>query len=72
MCFWNKGGLISKYCTKTNDPTFMKHISMYDFVFKGEIHLDPNNTFTNLGSFYNHFTHKKLQRRITGTLEDWE
>ena len=63
MCFWNIGGLISKHCNKTNDPIFMKHISMYDFVFLGETHLDPNNTFTNLGSFYSHFTHRKITKK---------
>jgi hypothetical protein len=33
MCFWNVGGIISKYNDKTNDPLFLKNIEKYDIGF---------------------------------------
>jgi hypothetical protein len=33
MCFWNVGGIISKYNDKTNDSLFLKNIEKYDIVF---------------------------------------
>ena len=52
MCFWNVGGIISKYNYKTNDPLFLKNIEKYDIVFLAETHAGPNLNFSKIGSFH--------------------
>lgn len=42
MCFWNVAGLLSGGLDKTNDPTFIKSIEVYDLVFLAETHVGYN------------------------------
>ena len=62
MCFWNVGGLISKYNDKTNDPLFIQNIEKHDLVFLAETHLGPNINLSKLGSFHCHTVCRKQSK----------
>ena len=43
LCFWNIGGLKSRYHDKSQDPQFINEIKGYDTVLLSETHTGYNN-----------------------------